>query len=155
MAKIGEAAREPLMSHLGETDACMVDGQNAAFGSDLSEPEKGLGSTPFGATPDEALVTFCGGAGTMDSPEVQALTENDASMEEQDFETQSPLDYVVQNLQCRTGNPRNRCFANAPFRLWAWAGSFQGGPRLWNKTTAAVVAALKDDGVVNITSLTL
>ena len=54
--------------------------------------------------------------------------------------TKSPLDYVIQNLQCRTGNYRNRRFANAPFRLWSWAGSFLGGPQLWNKTGAAVHA---------------
>lgn len=41
--------------------------------------------------------------------------EEDAHIAEQPIhETQTPLDYVVQNLQCRTGNPRNRCYANAP-----------------------------------------
>ena len=39
----------------------------------------------------------------------------------------SPLDYVVQNLQCRLGNPRNRCFANSAFRLLG--GKFHGGPK--------------------------
>ena len=75
---------------------------------------------------------------------------SDPQSEEQEHRVQTSLDYVVQNLQSRLGNYRNRCFANGPFRLWAWAGSFLQGPQLWQRTTAAVMAALD---VVNITTL--
>ena len=66
---------------------------------------------------------------------------------------QAPLDYVVQNLQYRLGNPRNRCYANSPYRLWTWAGSFLGGPALWRKTTDAVMTTMTGDEVVQITHL--
>ena len=65
----------------------------------------------------------------------------------------SSLDYVVQNLQCRLGNPRNRCYANSAFRLWAWAGSFMEGPQLWQRTSSAVLEALANDEVVQLTTL--
>ena len=64
-----------------------------------------------------------------------------------------PLDYVAQSLQCRLGNPNNRCFANAAFRLWPWAGAFMDGPKLWSKTTTAVLEALKADEVVHLPKL--
>ena len=72
---------------------------------------------------------------------------------EKQHKVQAPLDYVVQNLQYRLGNPRNRCYANSPYRLWTWAGSFLGGPALWCKTTDAVMTTLTDDEVVQITHL--
>lgn len=81
---------------------------------------------------------------------------SDPQSEEPEHQIQTSLDYVVQNfLQSRLGNYRNRCFANGPFRLrlWAWVGSFLQGPQLWNKTTAAVTAALGDNEAVNITTL--
>ena len=65
----------------------------------------------------------------------------------------SSLDYVVQNLQRRLGNPRNRCYANSAFRLWSWAGSFMEGPKLWNRTAQAVAEALNKDDVVQLTQL--
>ena len=96
---------------------------------------------------------FCGGANDqiheVMADEEMAGTSTDAV----ENMVQSPLDYVLQNLQIRLGNPRNRCFANAPFRLWSWAGSFLDGPKMWNRTTAAVMAALTDDEVVQITDL--
>ena len=65
----------------------------------------------------------------------------------------SSLDYVAQNLQCRLGNPRNRCYANSAFRLWAWAGSFMGGEKLWRLTTPAVQGALNSDDAVHLPAL--
>ena len=65
----------------------------------------------------------------------------------------SSLDFVMQNLQSRLGNPRNRCYANSAFRLWAWAGSFMGGAKLWNQTNAAVMAALTTDDLVHLPAL--
>lgn len=104
MASKGDSAIESLMQHLGDTDACVVDGPNAVFGSELRDPEKGSGSQSFGASPDEAL-NFRGGASFMDETvEATPAAFEDAPMEEQEeIETQAPLDYVVQNLQCRTG----------------------------------------------------
>ena len=75
------------------------------------------------------------------------------SPDEDERAVHSSLDYVVQNRQTRLGNYRNRCFANGPFRLWAWVGSFLHGPKLWQKTTPAVMAVLGDTEVVNITTL--
>ena len=46
------------------------------------------------------------------------------SPDEGEHAIHSSLDYVLQNLQIRLGNYRNRCFANGPFRFWAWMGSF-------------------------------
>lgn len=94
---------------------------------------------------------FCGGVGAMQDDDMEALFEHsgDQSPENsEDLQVQTSLDYV-----CRIYNYRNRCFANGPFRLWAWVGSFLQGPKLWTKTTAAVTAALGDNEVVNITTL--
>lgn len=98
---------------------------------------------------------FCGGAGAEDNV-VPVSDEEDprSTMTGVSSGPMSPLDYVAQNLQCRLGNPRNRCFDNSAFRLWAWAGSFLEGPKLWNKTsTAAVVAALGEDDIVHLPNL--
>ena len=104
-----------------------------------------------------ASLDFCGGVQTLDSMNL----DEDINMTDgaphppthTSTSTCSSLDFVVQNLQCRLGNCRNRCFANGPFRLWAWAGSFMQGEELWQDTTPAVTTALRDDGVVNITTL--
>lgn len=97
---------------------------------------------------------FCGGANGHEDTQMAEAEHQDEALEDRVQHTeQAPLDSVLQNLQCRLGNPRNRCFANAPFWLWAWTGSFLSGPKLWNRTTAAVLAALTDDEVVQITKL--
>ena len=116
--------------------------------------EKRLGSTEGTAQ----FPSFCGGEGEGDaefSPMASPDMGADAPRSDTGHadETCNSLDFVVQNLQCRLGNYRNRCFANGPFRLWAWAGSFMSGPSLWSNTTAAVKEALGDVGVVNITTL--
>lgn len=63
---------------------------------------------------------------------------------------QAPLDYVMQNLQCRVGN---RAIEASPFHLSGCGLAFMGGPGMWNKTAAAVVAALTEDDVAQITHL--
>ena len=98
---------------------------------------------------------FCGGAGSVMAAAMDVDTGSFSmghEIEEQ-HTVQAPLDYVVQNLQYRLGNPRNRCYANSPYRLWTWAGSFLGGPALWRKTTDAVMTTMTDDEVVQITHL--
>ena len=150
-------------SHLGEhDDPWSMDG-HVHFGSEQQGFPQANRACGIGAPANAQLALmeqhfavprFCGGAGHMDETMEPAQEEDDPQpVVTPTMAAQSPLDYVVQNLQCRTGNYRNRCFANAPFRLWSWAGSFMGGPQLWNKTGAAVHAALQDEGVVNITSL--
>ena len=148
--------------HQGVIDAILSDG-HVQFGSDQQGQTQVQNACDFGASADEARLTFperplavprfCGGAGDMAEHEPAVDDDNMILVEDLPTSGQTTLDYVLQNLQCRTGNYRNRCFANAPFRLWSWAGSFLGGPQLWNQTGAAVIAALKDDGVVNITKL--
>ena len=100
---------------------------------------------------------FCGGIQTLDSMNLdEDINMTDGAPHQPTHtstSTCSSLDFVVQNLQCQLGNCRNRCFANGPFRLWAWAGSFMQGEELWQDTTPAVTTALRDDGVVNITTL--
>ena len=97
---------------------------------------------------------FTGGAGDMDEP---MLSLSDTDEQSEMAATRSgpmwPLDYVAQSLQCRLGNPNNRCFANAAFRLWSWAGAFMDGPQMWCKTTNAVLEALKTDEVVHLPKL--
>ena len=136
--------------------------QCAVFGS---EPRADLGSKTghLGLSPSHEVTwagkvstfpAFCGRARPdMDDPMSPAAAV-DEMMEESSEQhlVLAPWDYVMQNLQCRLGNPRNRCYANAPFRLWAWAGNFMEGPGLWNKTAAAVQAMTEDD-VVQITHL--
>ena len=158
MANTGETT----WASLGVIDAILPDG-HVHFGSDQQGQTQVQHTCDFGASADEELLTFqerpfavprfCGGAGNMAEHEPAVDDENMILVEDPPTSGQSSLDYVLQNLQCRTGNYRNRCFANAPFRLWSWAGSFLGGPQLWNQTGAAVIAALKDDGVVHITRL--
>ena len=162
MAHQGETTWSSLARHQGVFDAILPDG-HVHFGSDQQGQTQVQHTCGFGAPADEELLTtqeqlpavpsFCGGAGSMGDHEPAQEDESVTLVEDFPSSVQSPLDYVIQNLQCRTGNYRNRCFANAPFRLWSWAGSFLGGPQLWNRTGAAVIAALKDDGVVNITKL--
>ena len=159
MANQGETTWSSSARHHGALDAILPDG-HVHFGSDQQGQTQVQHTCGFGASADELLTTqerlpavpsFCGGAGTMEDHAHAHEVENMTLVEDTPSSGQSTLDYVIQNLQCRTGNYRNRCFANAPFRLWA--GSFLGGPQLWNRTAAAVIAALKDDGVVNITRL--
>ena len=162
MANQGETTWASSARHLGVIDAILPDG-HVHFGSDQPGQTQVQITCGFGASADEELLilqerppavpSFCGGAGNMAEHELAADDETMILVEDPPSSGQSTLDYVLQNLQCRTGNYRNRCFANAPFRLWSWAGSFLGGPQLWNRTGAAVIAALKDDGVVNITRL--
>ena len=85
---------------------------------------------------------FCGGAGHHETTVVTASEDEDMqpSRDANPRGPMSSLDFVMQNLQCRLGNPRNRCYANSAFRLWAWAGSFMGGARLWNQTGTFVDA---------------
>ena len=78
---------------------------------------------------------------------------NDTNQPSEQLQAQSTLDYVMQNFQCRLGNPRNRCYANVPFRLWAWSGSFVAGPQMWRKTATAVQATLQADDTVQLTEL--
>ena len=137
MANAGVATIQPMASHLGDNDDCAPMDGLVACDSGQGQAQ-GIGSCVFGAPADDVLVAvkdqptaapkFCGGAGNMDASMEPAPAEPDEHLaEEPEIETQSPLDHVVQNLHCRTGNFCNRCFANAPFRLWAWAGSFING----------------------------
>lgn len=94
-------------------------------------------------TEGASFPSFGGGAGGVDDETMTQASEREEPLE--------PGDYVLQNFQCRLGNPRNRCYANSPFRLWA--GSVLSGPQMWNKTASAVMAALSDNETVQITSL--
>ena len=94
---------------------------------------------------------FVGGTGNQ--PVEMVPDEDNATPSTATGGPMSSLDYVVQNLQCRLGNPRNRCYANSAFRLWSWAGSFMEGPKLWQQTAAAVTEALAQDEVVHLTKL--
>ena len=133
-----------------ETDGCTAFGSGQDGGSptlaDMGQPEE----------PQANLDTypgFWGGAG--DHGAATALSD-DEETSPQMVGVQGPLsslDYVVQNLQCRLGNPTNRCYANSAFRLWSWAGSFMEGPKLWNRTAQAVAEALDKDEVVQLTQL--
>ena len=150
-------------AHLGEHDDLWSMAGHVHTGSEQQGLPQANSTCGFGAPVHAGLAVmeqlmavprFCGGAGPLDDTMEPAQEDEDLQpVVTPTMAVKTPLDYVIQNLQCRTGNYRNRCFANAPFRLWSWAGSFMGGPQLWNKTGAAVHAALQDDGVVNITSL--
>ena len=157
-----ERAQSTCVTHLGETGAlntCLW----GYFGSDHTGGDARVNAATWGAPADETMLEqqreenfpgFCGGVQNTDS------MDHEADINMMDGEPHQPttsptstcssLDYVVQNLQCRLGN---YCFANGPFRLWAWAGSFMQGKELWQGTTSAVTTALEDDGVVNITTL--
>lgn len=69
------------------------------------------------------------------------------------FWDRQALAYFAQNLQRRLGNPRNRCFANSPLRLWSWAGVFISSTKLWKRTSGAAQAALAEEEAVDITHL--
>ena len=160
-----ERAQSTCVTHLGETGAlntCLWGN----FGSDHTGGDARVNAATWGAPADEIMLEqqreenfpgFCGGVQNTDSMDhEQDINMMDGAPHQQTTSpssTCSSLDYVVQNLQCRLGNYRNRCFANGPFRLWAWAGSFMQGKELWQGTTSAVTTALGDDGVVNITTL--
>ena len=132
------------------------------FGSGFEERGEFLWPGPGAWAPEEehsfeqggtSFPSFCGGSGTMDDDMgIQASSSGLLPGDEAQAE-QSSLDLVVQNLQARLGNYRNRCFANGPFRLWAWVGSFMQGKKLWANTAPAVMAMLGDTDVVNITRL--
>ena len=53
---------------------------------------------------------------------------------------QAPLDYVLQNLQYRLGNPRKFTIPLVDMVM--------GGSALWRNTTDAVMTTLMDEGVV-------
>ena len=146
---------QTVCAHHGANDVSM-ESTAEVFGSGYLQPELGVASTPLAMMPMEGITfpTFCGGASSQDDNMGDSAPE-DAKIfqEEPQHGDRTSLDFVLQNLQCRLGNPRNRCFANAPFRLWAWAGSFLAGPKMWNLTAAALHAALSDDDVVQITKL--
>ena len=128
---------------------CEVFGSGQEGGED-SVPEMG---TPE-VLPQEKSQNFPGfWGGTRDDDVSMLDNEGEDQFHEEVQGPLSPLDYVIQNLQCRLGNPRNRCFANSAFRLWAWAGSFMEGPRLWSRTASAVKEALLSDDVVQLTTL--
>ena len=128
----------------GETSSFLNQGTLSLCDNEVQETED------FSTFPP-----FCGGAGSamgeamdVDSGSISLGQEID-----EQHKVQAPLDYVVQNLQYRLGSPRNRCYANSPYRLWTWAGSFLGGPALWSNTTDAVMTTMTDDEVVQITHL--
>ena len=158
-----DRAQRACGTHLGESGglhACSL----GYFGSDHTGGDARVNAATWGAPADDAMEQqkettfpgFCGGVQTLDSRNLDDDIDMQVGEPHQSTpssSTCSSLDFVVQNLQCRSGNFRNRCFANGPFRLWAWAGSFMQGAELWQDTTSAVTTALKDDGVVNITKL--
>ena len=129
----------------------------ANFGSGFEErgdfPWPGQGVPASCEKGGEHFPSFCGGMGTMEVDMDAHAGTSGLHPEERERDDQTSLDLVVQNLQTRLGNYRNRCFANGPFRLWAWVGSFLQGSNLWAKTTPAVMAVLGDTEVVNITTL--
>ena len=135
--------------------AAITDRAYAGFGSGITVAEHGEPPQPSVVMMREDLYfpPFCGGANSHPEEVMADVEMAETPTAAEEHMVQSPLDYVLQNLQIRLGNPRNRCFANAPFRLWSWAGSFLEGPKMWNRTTAAVMAALTDDEVVQITDL--
>ena len=132
----------------------------AGFGSGqaamVADPEKGgPGPSDLTQTRDGSTYPgFCGGAGddTMHSSQEDSMEANFGSAAGLQG-PMSSLDYVAQNLQRRLGNPRNRCHANSAFRLWAWAGSFMGGEKLWQLTTPAAQGALNSDDTVHLPAL--
>ena len=137
---------------------------NSVFGSDClqgdketdepGEPSPTNGVMMTGLLP--AIPAFCGGAGDHagdDMDSAHDFAANDTNQPSEQLQAQSTLDYVMQNFQCRLGNPRNRCYANVPFRLWAWSGSFVAGPQMWRKTATAVQATLQADDTVQLTEL--
>ena len=137
MANTGETTWASPARHLGMIDAILPDGY-VHFDSDQQGQTQVQNTCDFGTSADEELLTFqersfvvpsfCGGTGNMAEYEPAIDDENMILVEDPFTSGQSTLDYVLQNLQCRIGNYRNRCFANAPFWLWSWAGSFLGGP---------------------------
>ena len=158
-AQIGES-EQSLCTHQGEFDAC-IEPVPVVFGSDRLqghlEAELGVSSTANGEELRPAVPAFCGGAGDHVSEDMTTAPVFEADDETQNTESlqgQSVLDFVLQNLQCKLGNPKNRCYANAPFRLWMWTGSFLSGPEMWHCTAKAVHATFQADDVVNLTELT-
>lgn len=100
----------------GDFGSGNVGGASRVHTASWGEPANEVLLTHF--REHEELPSFCGGEGedtTMDN-------QQDVQMEDEPQPAASPmegsrssLDYVVQNLQCRLGNYRNRCFANGPF----------------------------------------
>ena len=154
--------RQAVCTHHGDNDVSM-ESADGLFGSGFTQVEQpiepGDASALSMVMPVEgrtfpAFPSFCGGAGSHDDAMGENAPEDEMfSQDALQHMEQMPLDYVLQSLQCRLGNPRNRCFANAPFRLWACAGSFLAGTTMWNQTASAVLAALRDEDVVQITKL--
>ena len=104
-----------------------------------------------------AVPAFCGGAGDHADEDMEPAQDFEADEENQPIEQlqgQSALDYVLQNLPCKLGNPKNRCYAKAPFRLWMWTGSFLAGPQLWHHAAMAVNATFQAEDVVHLTEMT-
>ena len=150
---------QAVCTHHGDSDVSL-ESADEHFGSGYTQVEQphecGDASALSVVMPLEGTTfqSFCGGAVSHDEDMGDSAPEEEIlSQEAQQHMEQMPLDYVLQNLQCRLGNPRNRCFANAPFRLWAWAGSFLFGPTMWKHTASAVLSALRDEDVVQITKL--
>ena len=149
---------QTLCTHHGGNDVSMEsDGEDFGSGDhrdQMAEPgAASLCSNEVMLEDGSRYPSFCGGAGTQaENLDNEAPMEVDQHGEDRQV-AQCPLDYVLQNLHCRLGNPRNRCYANAPFRLWAWSGSFLAGPKMWNHTAKAVQAALADEEIVQLPQL--
>ena len=161
--QIGEC-KQSLCKHQGVFDASM-EPVPAVFGSDRLQgqseaAELGVSSTANGVMMGgsrPAVPAFCGGAGDHVGDDMATTPDFEADDESQTTDSlqgQSALDFVLQNLQCKLGNPKNRCYANAPFRLWMWTGSFLSGPEMWHCTAKEVQATFQADEVVNLTELT-
>ena len=114
-------------AHHGAHDA-ITDRAYAGFGSGITVAEHGDPSQHLAVMMREApnFPPFLGGA---NGPTNEVLADEEMADTPTAAAEHMVLDYVLQNLQIRLGNPRNRCFANAPFRLWSWAGSFLDGPK--------------------------
>ena len=123
---------QTLCTHHGEND----DSNESAGEDSGSDPREQQMAEPGVASscPNEVMhedgnryPSFCGGASSLEMTLEDAAPMEVETYEEAKQVAQQTLDYVLQNLHFRLGNPRNRCYANAPFRLWAWAGSFLSG----------------------------
>ena len=123
----------------------------AVFGSEDQDGDASLsferGLWPLQSTEaqqpsEDPLPAFCGGAGApMEEPmDVEPGSQGRNSEIDTQHKAQAPLDYVLQNLQYRLGNPRKFTIPLVDMVM--------GGSALWCNTTDAVMTTLMDEGVV-------
>ena len=121
----------PQGTRVSKATGCAVFGSGCG-GQVSSFPDMGTPAIQMMATTEaRAFPGFTGGAGDHDVTMIHTSEDEAGDVKDDSMRGHtSPLDFVAQCLQCRLGNPNNRCFANAAFRLWAWAGSFMDGKQL-------------------------